>query len=295
MQTVLTALRGIRDGNYEIGLNPAESGVLGELQSTIVEMAKRLTSARQELENQVAIRTSELQHAIGVAKEADEEKGRLIARGNALIEEERRRIALEIHDHLNASLLFVKLEAQRIAALATKLGPNAEANEIETVAQRISLTTADIYTAARGIIKQLRPEVIDILGLKGALQEMVRTYQVAHQNCRFDLRAQSGFPSLNPELTIAAYRVIQEALSNVVKHSKASHATVTLWPNPKRDGVCITIEDDGVGFNAKKRTTSGIGLIGMRERVTAVGGSIRITSAPDSGTKVTIDLPTQKQ
>lgn len=291
---VMTALREIQQGRYDVKLNRAEGGELGDLQGAVIDMAQALSSKRQDLENQIGTRTRDLENAIELANQADDEKRRLIAQGNVLVEEERRRIAMEIHDHLNASLLFVKLEAQRIASLATKLGPVVEASEIESVAQRISLTVADLYTAARDIIKQLRPEVIDILGLKGALQEMVRTYQLANPGCRFALRVQPSFPNLNPALTIAAYRVIQEALSNVVKHANASHATVTLWPNPKRDGVCLTIEDDGVGFNARKRTSTGIGLIGMRERVIAVGGTVKVASAPDSGTKITIELPTQK-
>jgi len=294
LSAAMTALRGIREGNYEVRLNLTESGELGELQKTIVEMAKGLSSAREELENQVATRTSALQSAIEAANEAGEEKRRLIAQGNTLIEEERRRIAMEIHDDLNASLIFVQLEAQRIAALAAKFEDGEDAQEIATVAQRISVTTADIYTAARSIIKQLRPEVIDTLGLKGAIQEIVRNFDLAHPACRFSLRAESDFPSLPPQLTIAAYRVIQEALSNVVKHAQASNATVALLHNRERETVSITVEDDGIGFNAEKRTASGIGLIGIRERVTAVGGFVKVTSAPGSGTKITIELPTQK-
>lgn len=294
LNAVVTALRGIREGNYEVQLDRNERGELGELQATIVEMARALRTARQELENQVAIRTRELQSAIELANAAGEEKRRLIAQGNTLIEEERRRIAIEIHDHLNASLIFVQLEVQRIASLAATL-ESARAQEIADVARRISETTADLYSAARAIVKQLRPEVIDTLGLKGAVQEMIRAYDAAHPGCRFVLRADPDFPKLSSPLTIAAYRVIQEALSNVVKHAHASSAAVTLSGRSGRSTCSITIEDDGVGFEAEKSTVAGIGLIGIRERVTGVGGSIQIASGPASGTRIAIELPVQQE
>lgn len=294
LNAVIDALLEIGEGNFEVQLEPVQRGPLGDLQRAVIEMAQRLRSARQEPENQAATGTGPLQSVEEAEQESDEGRRRLIARGNALIEEERRRIAMEIHDHLNASLLFVKLEAQRVATLASTLPPSKDAEEIETVAQRISVTTADLYNAARNIIRQLRPEVIDILGLKGALQEMIRHYDQADPNCRFSLRVEPGFPNLNPQLTMAAYRVTQEAVSNVVKHAGASHCTVTLWRNQMPGTVCVAIEDDGVGFNPKKRTATGIGLIGMRERATAVGGSIKIRSAPGAGTRVAIELPTQK-
>ena len=123
---------------------------------------------------------------------------------------------------------------------------------------------------------------------------MLRNYRSAHPSCMFDFRAQPSVPKLSTELTITAYRVIQEALSNVVKHANASHATVTLWVKPSNDGVCITIEDDGVGFDTNTASGSGIGLIGMRERVAAVGGWLKLTSAPGAGTKVTIEMPLKR-
>ena len=293
LNSVMTSLRGIREGNYDVRLDDHQRGELGELQSTIVAMAKSLSQSRQELESQVEARTSALQNAIELANQADEERRRLIARSNVVVEEERRRIALEIHDHLNAALLFVRLESQRMGRLAALLGSNADAKEIESVADRISATTADLYDAARTITRKLRPEQIDTLGLKGALEEMLRNYRSAHPECRFDFRAPTKFPKLSTELTITAYRVIQEALSNIVKHADASMAAVTLLAKPSQNDISITIEDDGSGFNVKKRVTSGIGLIGMRERVAAVGGSIKIVSDPNTGTKITIELPTK--
>jgi len=290
LAALTAALRQIRSGNYAVRLKPGGAGELGELRSTVVEMAAALNVVHTELENKVAARTDELRRAMDQVMEADAEKRRLISQGNALVEEERRRIAVEIHDDLNAALIFVRLEAERIAALA-KEAPEEELQEIARTAERISQTTAQLYASAREIVKRLRPELLDTLGLPRAIEEMVRNYDEAHPDCRFALRASASFPDLRGDLAIAAYRVVQEALSNVVKHAEATHAVVSLAQDDATPTVRITITDDGKGFDTTTKAQSGIGLIGMRERVSGVGGSLSLTSAPGHGTSITIDLP----
>ena len=113
---VMDALRRIRHGEYDVRLHTRASGELGELQDAIVEMARGLSRTRQELEDRVASRTRDLQQAVELVSRADAEKRRLIARTHALLEEERQRIAAEIHDDLNASLIVVNLKAQHIAS-----------------------------------------------------------------------------------------------------------------------------------------------------------------------------------
>jgi two-component system sensor histidine kinase UhpB len=256
-------------------------------------MARGLSITRQELEEQVATRTSELQKAIDAATKADAERRRLIARGNALLEEERRRIAAELHDHLAASLIFLRMEAQRIANLAARTAGASEAQEIRSVAQRLAQTTSELYESARNLVKQLRPEVIDTLGLTGAIEEMVHNYDGLKSGCRFSFEVRPGFPDLRGELAITAYRVVQEALSNVLKHADATLARVTLEPT-QPGHVRITIADNGKGFDTGTSMSAGIGLIGMRERVFNAGGSMNLTSDPLSGTRIAIELPAKE-
>lgn len=290
---VMHALRRIRQGEYNIRLNARASGELGELQGAIVEMAKGLNVTRQELEGQVKTRTRELQHAIDLAAKADDEKRLLIARTNELLEEERQRIAVEIHDDLNASLIVVRMKAQHIASLAAQAPAGGAAREIEQTALAISETTEDLYAAARNIVKRLRPEVIDTLGLKGAVQEMVRTYDELHSSCVFSLRVSDDFPDLRGQLAITCYRLVQEALTNVAKHASATRAHVSLEKESDPPTLYITVMDDGKGFDSSVRSQDQMGLIGMRERVAAVNGSISIISGPDKGTAVAIRLPLQ--
>jgi len=285
LRAVMGALRQIRQGQYDVQLGDRAKGELGVLQDTIVDMAKGLNITRQEFEEQVASRTRELQVAVDAAREADAEKRRLIAHANDLIEEERRRIALEIHDGLNASLVSVRLLASSIVAKATSDGHD----EVAQIAQRISDTTQELYGSVRSIVKQLRPEVLDTLGLKGALEGMVRSFDEADPNCEFTFAADRAFPDLRGPRAIAAYRAVQEALSNVVKHAGATRVCVNL-DRDQDARIRIRIADNGKGFDPAARVEGGLGLIGMRERVSAAGGSMRIDSAVGVGTKVTLWL-----
>lgn len=286
LRGIIAALRSIRQGDFETRFDQRASGELGDLQAAIADMAKGLGVTRQQLEDLVATRTRELQSAVQLAQTADAEKRRLIARGNALIEEERRRISLEIHDDLNAALVSVRLEAVALAARADAEGQS----DLRQAAERIAAVTDELYRRARNIVKQLRPEVLDTLGLRGAIEEMVRHFDGLHSGCRFELQIGPDLPSIPEQPSIAAYRVVQEALSNVVKHADATRCTVTLNAIPEDRSVQLTIVDDGRGFDPGG-AHAGIGVIGMRERVDAIGGSIVIESAAGTSTAIIIQLP----
>lgn len=287
MASVMLALRAIRKGRFDVDLPIDQPDELGELQRTIVQMAEALDAARHDLEQKVKTRTHELRVAIDQIRQADAEKRRLITHSNALIEEDRRRVAVEIHDHLGASLISVKLEA---AALAAKAEASGDADMARN-AQRIQQTMARIYASTRNIVKSLRPEVIDTLGLSMALEEMVLGLDNVHPQCRFSFSAEPGLPDLRGEFAMQAYRVVQEALTNVIKHAGASQASVHLALNEQRDQLCIDIKDNGSGFDTKASTQTGLGLIGMRERVASVGGEICISSPQGQGTSIHLTLP----
>lgn len=287
---VLSVLRSIRVGRFDVSFKP-QGGEMGELQHAITEMAADLSVSRQELEAQVVNRTVELQQAMTRVQEADAEKRRLIARGNALVEEERRKFSVEIHDHLNAALLSLRLQATALTSAAKSGAQDPE--EIDRIAASIAKTTESLYASARNIVKQMRPELIDTVGLAGALEEMVRHVDSLHSRCRFTFRVEEGFPALKGEVAMPAYRVAQEALSNVVKHAEATHCWVVLESFPDAGRIRLVVGDDGHGFDAGARFTSGIGLVGMRERASAAGGDVLIESDTEGGTKVSLSIPVQ--
>jgi two-component system, NarL family, sensor histidine kinase UhpB len=169
LKDVMHALRQLRDGRYDVQMRPGATGELAELQSAVAEMAKGLRITHEQLEGEVAARTAELSAAMQRIRISDEEKGRLIARGNDLVEDERRRISTEIHDDLNAVLVSVRMQAEALVA-ADEQGHA----ETSAAAKRIVELVDTIYGRARAIVRKLRPEIIDALGLVGAAEETVR-------------------------------------------------------------------------------------------------------------------------
>ena len=287
---VMAALRTIRGGRFDVKVERTASGELGELQDAITDMARGLDVTHQRMEDEVARRTLELQEAMQAVQAADAEKRRLIARGNELVEDERRRLSLEIHDELNAALVSVRLHA---TALAAKAHDSGDA-DVQASAEWIATLTDDLYQRARAIVSQLRPEVIDTLGLSGAIEEMVRRFDEAGTDCRFVFERDQAVPQVDEQVAIAAYRVAQEALSNVAKHSQATRCSVTLEPVTLEDGwagIRLVVSDNGQGFAADSLPSRGVGLIGMRERVAALSGQFVLSSPSHAGTVVRVELP----
>lgn len=216
-------------------------------------------------------------------RESDAEKRRLIRKVNTALEDERKSIALEIHDELNATLIAARLEAQRIVDLS-------EAGEVRERAQSIIKLALGLYNSGRALVRRLRPEVLDMLGLDGAVEEMVRHYDRAHGGCRFEFRAEGDFTRLESGAGISAYRIMQEALSNIVKHARATQVTVSL--SMAHDGLRMRVADNGSGFDPAL-ASAGIGIVGMRERVYAFNGTIDIDTGIAAGTRVAVHMPVQ--
>jgi two-component system sensor histidine kinase UhpB len=272
LQEAIGSLRQIRGGNYRVQLPVTTGGEIGELQASIGEMSVALEQSKQDLENKVAERTRDYR--------------KLIQKVNSIIEDERKSIAVEIHDELNASLIAVRLGSQTIQQLAAKAPPGPEVEQIRDNAQAITRLALDLYANGRRLVRRLRPEVLDMLGLHGAVEEMVNHYRSS--GVHFEFASKGDFSRISNELAISAYRIVQEALSNIMKHSKAGFARVSLALS--EDALKIEVLDDGEGFDPAL-ASEGIGIIGMRERVFAVGGSIRVQSRPGEGTLVAITLP----
>jgi len=148
----------------------------------------------------------------------------------------------------------------------------------------------ELFAKVRSLSQSLRPPMLDDLGLLATLSWHVKEF-TARTNVRADLQhegVERHFPS---EVEITAYRIVQEALTNIARHARVHEATVRLWADQSVLG--IEISDQGAGFDqtAVLARTSGGGLTGMRERVAQLGGSIKITSDPGAGTCITVELP----
>lgn len=286
----ISVLRQIRRGNYRIKLNVTATGEIGDLQSTIIEMATSLDQSRQDLEGRVQARTSELEIARDAAVKSNQENRKLIQKINSIVEEERKNIAIELHDHLNASLIVVRLESQGILEVTKKMPESPHRQEIQTKASAIVNHSKDLYAQSRDLVRRLRPEVIDMLGLRNAVEEIVSQYNAIQPDCRFHFEASGDFSRLGGDLPITAYRLVQEGLSNVVKHASASACHVNMLCSTESGLLHITVSDNGRGFDSTA-TGLGIGLIGIRERVYGAHGYLKITSQANSGTIIEIELP----
>ncbi len=288
LRAAIGALRQIRGGDYRVALPATTGGEIGELQASIGEMSVALDQSKQHLENKVAERTRDLEASRNEALKADADKRKLIAKVNSIVEDERKSIAIEIHDELNASLIAARLESQAILHLAER-GDAAAIEEIKNKSAAITRLTLDLYASGRRLVRRLRPEVLDMLGLHGAVEEMLRHYD-RESGCRFTFHSEGDFSQLGNELAISAYRIVQEALSNVIKHAGATHAQAALSLSEVDHTLTIEVADNGAGFDVGT-SSAGIGIIGMRERVHALGGSIAFESSDTDGTVVSITLP----
>jgi two-component system sensor histidine kinase UhpB len=191
-------------------------------------------------------------------------------------EDERARIAYELHDEVGQSITAVILHLERVAS-----GPA----DRYALAQAMGLARESLEEV-RGIVRRLRPEALDDLGLIPALTTL--TDRVADAS---GIQVRHGFdphlPNLNADAELVVYRVAQEALTNVVRHAGASRVEVRL--EHRDGGVRLRVVDDGRGFGNEIRFGSGIG--GMRERALLIGANLKVTPGRGGGVEVQLDVP----
>lgn len=198
-------------------------------------------------------------------------------------EEERRTIARELHDEVGQALTALKVElALAERAVAVDGRPTQALDDARAIADSTLHTIRDLSHL-------LHPAMLDDLGLAAAADEFLKRLGRRH-GIRVELLTDRMDRRLNPETEAAAYRIIQEAVTNVVKHADAKSCRVYL--QRLTNTLLVTIEDDGCGFDpATPAADHGLGLIGIRERATQLQGTVRIESAPGNGTRLTVELP----
>lgn len=200
-------------------------------------------------------------------------------------EAERKRIARDLHDHIGQQLTALRL---KLGALQKKTVTNQElADEIARVSEQTKKLDSDISL----LVWQMRPGVLDSHGLASALNSLVREWSINH-GINAELHATSSDRRLPPEIETNLYRIIQEALNNIVKHAYAKNVSITL--NYLEDEAVLVIEDDGIGFDpdtSRVHEAGGFGLVGMKERAAIVGGRLEIESKAGKGTTILVRVP----
>jgi signal transduction histidine kinase len=223
---------------------------------------------------------------VGLERRVAEQTAELVSLASNLVnvqEQERRRIAREIHDELGQTLTGLRMELEHLRRSAGPGTPLAEGFG------RAAGLLDSVHDALDRVLTALRPKVLDTRGLTAALESLLGAMQRTH---RVECRLQVGVDEerLSPEQTIALYRIAQEALTNAARHARASHVELLLDEAP--GGMRLTLSDDGQGFDPAQAEHHGrLGLLGIRERSRLLGGRCNVHSRPGSGTRVEVDIP----
>jgi len=198
-------------------------------------------------------------------------------------EDERNRLARNLHDDLGALLTSAKLDAARIRSRLAGAGSAPEA--LDLLAHLVGTLNSGIALGRR-IIEDLRPSGLGTLGLVATLEILTGEYA---SDAGVQVHTVLEPVALDADAELMVFRLVQEALTNISKHAKARQVWVTMG---NREGqVEVSVRDDGAGFDPKARTSSAYGLVGMRFRVEAEGGTLAVESKPRQGTLIQVRLP----
>jgi signal transduction histidine kinase len=255
----------------ELDLRNVEgSDEIGQLARSFQKMAHDLRTYLGELEEKERIRVSLLQRLVRSQ------------------EEERKTISRELHDQLGQSLSALLLEFQTRFSSGASRGTASE-RDFKDFEERIT----KLIEEAHRLAWQMRPSILDDYGLERAVERYVEeTSKTSGVSVDFQQISADGLDRLPHWLETTLYRVAQEGISNVVRHSEATQASLVLIRN--RTNVTLLIEDNGIGFDPRSvepTSARGLGMLGMKERVTECGGTFEVESAPLKGTTIRAQIP----
>lgn len=199
----------------------------------------------------------------------------------AASEEERSRVARELHDDVSQQIAVLSQQLEGVRERLLTSDTNIPALEsVEAVGEGLR----HLATTVRGLAHQMHPSMLDHLGLGAALQSLAREVAVGSP-IRIEVAVEGKTEDVPTPAALCLYRVAQEALRNVLKHSAAGRATILVWRIGQE--VVLEVADDGIGFPAEQpRNGGGLGLVSMRERVRLTGGELTVLSEPGRGTLV---------
>jgi hypothetical protein len=258
----------------------------GRIVDVALSAAPLVDPASGEVIGEICSMRDITEHKRAQRAEADlEQNRRLTQLIQTRLEEERRSIARELHDELGQCVTAIKTIGAVIANRTQSVMPDIHAN-----AQTIVQVAGHIYDVVHGIIRQLRPSALDNLGLQEALEEWVGTWRERHPEIELDLALSGDLDDLGETVNITVYRIIQEGITNVVRHAAATRAQIEVARIADR--VDVMVRDNGKGLGERNETEAArFGLMGMRERVQALGGKFELDSRPGGGVRVWASIP----
>jgi len=203
-------------------------------------------------------------------------------------EDERRRVSRELHDVTSQALSTIAVQLEALTAM-----PGSSSREIETKVEGLKPVLAAASQEVHRLIYDLRPSLLDDLGLAAAMRSCAHnSLDAAGIEVHLEVVGQEKKPP--PQVEIALFRIVQEAITNIVSHARAESTFISLEFRDK--GIAVQVEDDGIGFDpsrvdASAATNGGLGLLGMKERAELLGGTLTIDTKPDGGTRIGVEIP----
>ena len=278
-QEVLTSIGGLVADAIEHSLVEEElAKYRNQLEKLVEERTKDLNQANSTLRKEVVERTN-AENQLTLIREQLRNLGNHLQN---IREEEKTRIAREVHDELGQSLTVLKMD---LTCLKEEL-PDQQ-SELQDRVQTMSGLIDSTITSVQRISSELRPQILDVMGLCEAISWQAREYQ-KRTTLQFELGCEQV--EINKELTTELFRIFQEALTNVVRHAEADRVKICLHQDEKQ--ATLEIKDNGKGIPPEKiDDCQSLGLIGIRERVLFLGGEVEFLSQPGQGTQVVVKIP----
>ncbi|WP_292934170.1 response regulator [Noviherbaspirillum sp.] len=289
-------LKGYQRGAVDYLFTPIIPQILQTKVAVFVDLAKknlqlkrqtleleRLNATLQEQRKQDLLHINERKQAEEALRQSQEELRQLASYQERIKEDERKRIAREIHDELGQNLLALRIDIAMLHARTGSTHPKLN-QKVHAVLDHIDAT----MKAMRAIINNLRPTVLD-LGLSAAIEWQVKEFQ-RRTGISCELAMSEKELMVDDNRATALFRILQESLNNVFRHARASKATIELHTQDNR--LIMTVADNGVGiFPGCRRKANSFGLVGIKERVSALGGEFVLDTAQDRGTSIKISIP----
>lgn len=290
LKVLAQAAARITQGNLDTPIRPLGEDEIGSLARSLDQMRVTLKASvdtiaegKRDLEKKVVQRTHELQTLNQELKKQEELRSELLKKLILAQEEERKRIARELHDETSQDLATFLLSAETSASGAS--------GTLKEGFLRMKAIANRALDSIHRLIYDLRPSVLDDLGLSSALRWVAET-RIEAMGIDLSFKIVGVERRLEPEIETSLFRIGQEAISNIVRHAEANAVKITLEYGA--DLIRLEVEDNGRGFRPEGVMTAGeksLGLLGMRERASLLGGCLSVASTPEAGARVTVEIP----
>lgn len=260
IHSIVEHLKGIETGDYQ----------------------KKLPEFSTQEYNQIA---AAINHMTDVLDNTEQQNRALTQHSLEIQEEERQRLSQELHDEFGQSLTAIKVMAATAA--------HEKVDTEKTTASIITICD-HLMTVVRSMMTQLHPLILTDLGLQATLEDLLHHWEVRNEPTVFILECDDQVDQLDRTIVIQVFRVIQESLTNIIRHAEASQVRISLQIKPDPDTLLLSISDDGQGCDLDQ-LNSGFGLRGMEERIKLLGGHFKIHSEANKGMKITAQVPLHEQ